>query len=60
VDNFLKIVKTQIKAGRKFQGQGTHSTLFKAMANIRNFVPFMSGAKNVGKKSVYVGWRRNV
>jgi len=49
VDNFLKIVKRKLKQVESFRDKAHTQLLFKAMANIRNFVPFMSGAKNVGK-----------
>ena len=49
VDNFLKIVKRKLKQVESFRDRISTQTLFKAMANIRNFVPFGSGAKNVGK-----------
>lgn len=49
VDNFLKIVKRKLKQVESFRDKTFTQYLFKAMANIRNFVPFMPGAKNVSK-----------
>jgi len=49
VDNFLKIVKRKLNQVESFRDKTYTQYLFKAMANIRNFVPFMSGAKNAGK-----------
>ncbi|MCP4100721.1 MAG: hypothetical protein GY750_04750 [Lentisphaerae bacterium] len=48
-DNFLKIVKRKLRQAESFRDQECTGTLFRAMANVRNFVPFMSGAKNAHK-----------
>ena len=49
VDNFLKIVKRKLKQVESFRDKACTKNLFNAMANIRNFVPFLPGAKNAGK-----------
>lgn len=49
VDNFLKIVKRKLKQVESFRNQECTGLLFRGMANIRNFVPFLSGAKNAHK-----------
>ena len=49
VDNFLKIVKRKLNQVESFRDKTYTQHFFNAMANIRNFVPFMPGAKNVGK-----------
>ena len=49
VDNFLKNVKRKLNQVGSFRDKVCTQALFNAMANIRNFVPFMSGAKNVSK-----------
>ena len=49
VDNFLKIVKRKLKQVESFRDRHWTAMLFRAMANARNFVPFMSGAKNAHK-----------
>ena len=49
VDNFLKGVKRKLKQVESFRDRRSTQSFFCAMANIRNFVPFMSGAKNKGK-----------
>lgn len=46
VDGFLKIVKRKLRQVESFRDQQSTKSLFRAMANIRNFAPFMSGAKN--------------
>ena len=48
-DNFLKIVKRKLRQVESFRDQECTEILFKAMANVRNFVPFLSGAKNAHK-----------
>lgn len=48
-DNFLKIVKRKLKQVESFRDKEYAAILFRAMANIRNFVPFMSSAKNAHK-----------
>jgi len=49
VDNFLKIVKRKLRQVESFRDKECTGLLFQAMANIRNFVPFMSDAKNAHK-----------
>ncbi len=49
VDNFLKIVKRKLKQVESFRDKACTKNFFNAMANIRNFVPFLPGAKNAGK-----------
>lgn len=49
VDNFLKTVKRKLKQVESFRDRDWTSILFSAIANVRNFVPFMSGAKNAHK-----------
>lgn len=49
VDNFLKIIKRKLRQAGSFRDKEWAKILFKATANIRNFVPFLSGAKNAGK-----------
>ena len=49
VDNFLKIVKRKLRQVESFRDRECTALLFNAMANIRNFAPFMSGAKNAHK-----------
>ena len=49
VDNFLKIVKRKLRQVESFRDRHMTGILFRAMANVRNFVPFMSGAKNMHK-----------
>ncbi len=49
VDNFLKIVKRKLRQVGSFRDKEHAKLLFKATANIRNFVPFLSGAKNAHK-----------
>ena len=49
VDNFLKIVKRKLRQSESFRDRHRTGILFRAMANIRNFVPFMTGAKNMHK-----------
>ena len=49
VDNFLKNVKRKLNQVGSFRDKVCTRALFNAMANIRNFVPFMPGAKNAGK-----------
>ncbi|MCP4105856.1 MAG: hypothetical protein GY749_10015 [Desulfobacteraceae bacterium] len=45
----MKIVKRKLRQAESFRDQECAGTLFRAMANVRNFVPFMSGAKNAHK-----------
>ena len=49
VDNFLKMVKRKLKQAESFRDSNWAKLLLRAMSNVRNFVPFMSGAKNAGK-----------
>ncbi len=49
VDNFLKIVKRKLRQVESFRDQDCTRALFRAMATVRNFVPFLSGAKNTHK-----------
>ena len=49
VDNFLKIVKRKLRQVESFRDKEYTGLLFNAMANIRNFAPFLSGAKNAHK-----------
>ncbi|MDM8525937.1 DUF6431 domain-containing protein [Desulfococcaceae bacterium HSG8] len=48
-DNFLKTVKRKLRQVQSFRDRECTEILFRAMANVRNFVPFMSGAKNAHK-----------
>lgn len=45
-DNFLKTVKRKLRQVESFRDQDCSLASFRAMANVRNFAPFMSGAKN--------------
>ncbi len=45
-DNFLKIIKRKLRQVSSFRDKDCAKLFFKAAANIRNFVPFLSGAKN--------------
>jgi hypothetical protein len=49
VDNFLKIVKRKLRQAESFRDSNWAGLLFRAMANVRNFVPFLPGARNAGK-----------
>jgi hypothetical protein len=49
VDNFLKLVKRKLTMAESFRDKGWSQILFRAMANTRNFVPFLPGAKNAHK-----------
>jgi len=49
VDNYLKIVKRKLKQVESFRDKNWTKIFFKAQANIRNFVPYNSGAKNAHK-----------
>lgn len=46
VDNFLKVVKRKLRMAESFRDPLYARILFTALANIRNFVPFLPGAKN--------------
>ncbi len=49
VDNFLKIVKRKLRQVESFRDQECTQAFFRAMATVRNFVPFLSGAKHAHK-----------
>lgn len=49
VDNFLKIVKRKLRQAESFRDRVSTADLLRAIANVRNFVPFLSGAKNAHK-----------
>jgi hypothetical protein len=49
VDNFLKIVKRKLRQAESFRDPEHAGCLFRAMANARNFLPFLPGAKNAHK-----------
>jgi len=49
VDNFLKIVKRKLRQAESFRDRNWAAVLLRAMANVRNFVPFLPGAKNAHK-----------
>ena len=49
VDNFLKSVKRKLTMAESFRDKKCSQILFQAMANTRNFVPFLPGAKNAHK-----------
>ena len=46
VDNFLKQVKRKLRQVESFRDQDATRVFFRAMATVRNFVPFLAGAKN--------------
>ena len=47
--NFLKIVKRKLREAESFRDRNWTAVFLRALANVRNFVPFMSGAKNAHK-----------
>jgi len=49
VDNFLKIVKRKLKQVESFRDPLLTKYVFRAMGNVRNFLPFLPGAKNAHK-----------
>ena len=49
VDNFLKIVKRKLRQVESFRDKECTRLMFRAMANVRNFVPFLPGTKNAHK-----------
>ena len=49
VDNYLKIVKRKLRQVESFRDEDMTRLTFQGMASVRNFVPFMSGAKNAHK-----------
>jgi len=46
VDNYLKQVKRKLRQIESFRDKEWASLFFQAQANVRNFVPFLPGAKN--------------
>jgi len=48
-DGFLKIVKRKLRQAESFRDRYSASHLFRAIANVRNFLPFLPGAKNAHK-----------
>lgn len=49
VDNYLKGIKRKLKQIESFRDKEWAGIFFRAHANIRNFVPFLPGAKNAHK-----------
>jgi hypothetical protein len=49
VDNFLKLVKRKLTMAESFRDKEYAHILFQALANTRNFLPFLPGAKNAHK-----------
>jgi len=49
VDNYLKGIKRKLKQIESFRDKEWASIFFRAHATIRNFVPFLAGAKNAHK-----------
>jgi hypothetical protein len=49
VDGFLKIVKRKLRQAESFRDRTSALHIFRAMANARNFLPFLPGAKNAHK-----------
>ncbi len=49
VDNYLKSIKRKLKQIESFRDKQWASIFFRAHATIRNFVPFLPGAKNAHK-----------
>jgi len=49
VDNFLKIAKRKLREAMSFRDLEWSEIFFKGLANVRNFVEFMAGAKNAHK-----------
>ena len=49
VDNFLKLAKEKIRKVKSFRDPEWASCFFRALANVRNFLPFKPGAKNAHK-----------
>ena len=54
-DNFLKLIKRKLRQVESFREKEYTRLFFNAAANIRNFVPFMSGAKNAHKSPFMLG-----
>jgi len=48
-DNFLKIIKRKLRQVSSFRDKNYAKIFFQATACIRNFVPFLPGAKNAHK-----------
>ncbi len=46
MDNFLKRVKRKLRQVESFRDQACTGAFFRAMATVRNGVPFLPGAKN--------------
>jgi hypothetical protein len=46
VDNFLQQVKRKLRQVESFRDQRSTRLFFRAMATVRNFVPFLPGAKH--------------
>ena len=55
VDNFLKTVKRKLKQAESFRDRECTGILFRAMANVRNFLPFTSGSKNAHNSPFMLG-----
>ncbi len=49
VDNFLKLVKRKLRQVESFRDEVWTGIFFRALANVRNFLPFGPGAKNAHK-----------
>jgi polyhydroxyalkanoate synthesis regulator phasin len=49
VDNFLKLAKEKLQKVKSFRDSEWASCFFRALANVRNFLPFKPGAKNAHK-----------
>jgi len=49
VDNFLKLAKEKLQKIKSFRDPEWASCFFRALANVRNFLPFKPGAKNAHK-----------
>jgi hypothetical protein len=49
VDNFLKSIKRKLTMAQSFRDKACAHILFQALANTRNFLPFLPGAKNAHK-----------
>jgi len=49
VDNFLRLAKEKLQKIKSFRDTEWASCFFRALANVRNFLPFKPGAKNAHK-----------
>ena len=49
IDNFLKIAKRKLREAMSFRDSKWAGIFFRAMANVRNFIEFKTGAKNAHK-----------